>query len=76
MRDPFVAEVVQAYRWHEAGQLDLKYPLGVPNVVMWGIEQWASALNSVQVHDMREERERREREFEERELAAQANRKR
>lgn len=76
MRDPFVAEVARAFRWYEAKQLDLKYPDGVPNVVMWGVDQWAGALSATQVHDMREERKRREAEAEARELVADARRPR
>lgn len=60
LRDPFVAEVVRAHAWRELGQLGVRYPLGVPSRVVWGVEAYASALNSVQVYDIREQRKRDE----------------
>lgn len=72
MRDPFVGEVVRAYGWREAGELEAKYPDpgGVPNVLIAAIETYASAFNTARTHDIREDRKRREREAEERALAA------
>lgn len=66
LRDPFVAETVRAYGWREAGQLEVKYPLGVPARIVWGVEVYASALNSVRVFDIREREAERQRHGEER----------
>ena len=70
-RDPFVAEVLRAYRWWKAGQLAALWPRP-PLALVRGLEVYDSALNSVQAHDIREERKRRERENRERELSRQA----
>lgn len=56
LNTPFVLEVIRARKWHEAGELDLRYPDGVPNVVIWGIDVYDNAFNATQVHDMREDR--------------------
>lgn len=58
--DPYVAEVLRAYRWWKAGQLEARYAGDVPASIAWGVEVYDAALNSVQVHDMREDREKRE----------------
>ena len=65
--DPYVAEVLRAYRWWKAGQLESRYPGGVPAPIASGVEVYDSALNSVQVVDMRADREKREAERKERE---------
>lgn len=65
--DPYVGEVLRAYRWWKAGQLETKYPAGVPAPIAWGVEVYDSALNMVQVVDARADREKREVERAERE---------
>lgn len=62
LRDPFVAEVIRAHAWREDGQLDVRYPLGVPSRVASGLEIYRVALNAVRVHDQREDRKRRDEE--------------
>lgn len=75
MRDPFVAEVIRAHGWREAGELEVKYPSGVPNILVERIETYASAVSGVRVHDMREDRKRRQRELDERELQEASKRR-
>lgn len=69
--DPFVGEVLRAYRWWKAGQLAAVWP-EPPLALVRGLEVYDAALNAVQSHDIREERRRRESERRERDLAAQA----
>lgn len=56
--DPYVAEVIRAHRWWKAGELSTRYGR-VPLRIVEGIEVYDAALNAVQVHDMREDREKR-----------------
>lgn len=58
--DPYVGEVLRAYRWWKAGQLETRYAGAVPASIAWGVEVYDAALNSVQVVDMRADREKRE----------------
>lgn len=60
-RDPFVGAVLRAYRHWKEHQLSLLYPCP-PHALIVGIEVYDAALNAVQAHDIREEREARERE--------------
>lgn len=71
-RDPFVAEVLRAYRHWKERQLSLVWGTAPPAALMRGLEVYAAALNGTQAHDIREERKRRERENRERELSRQA----
>lgn len=64
---PFVAEIIRARNWRECGELDQRYPHGVPNVIVDAIDVYDAAFNATQVHDMREDRERREQEARDRE---------
>lgn len=75
-RDPFVGEVLRAYRHWKAGQLALAWGSDPPAALMRGIEVYDAALNAVQAHDIREERKKRERERQERELSSQAAKRR
>lgn len=68
MHDPMVVETMRAHRWWIKGELGTKYPLGIPAWLEWSVETYDAALNAVQVHDMREEREEREREAKQRAL--------
>lgn len=61
-RDPFVIEVVRAHAWREDGQLEVRYPRGVPARVVRGLEIYRVALNTVRSNDAREDRKRREEE--------------
>lgn len=61
-RDPFVAEVLKAYRWWKGGQLATVWGADPPAALVRGIEVYDAALNAVQAHDLRKERERREQE--------------
>lgn len=72
--DPYVGEVLRAYRWWKAGQLALRWP-DPPVALLIGLEVYDAALNAVQAHDSREERKRRETEAKERELSRRASRK-
>jgi len=72
-RDPFVGEVLRAYRWFKAGQLAALWP-HPPAALVRGLEVYDAALNGTQAHDIREERKRREREREQ-ELNKQAAKK-
>ena len=74
-RDPFVGEVLRAYRHWKAGQLALVWGASPPAALMRGLEVYDAALNAVQAHDMREERRRRETERKERELASMASKR-
>jgi hypothetical protein len=58
--DPYVAEVLRAHRWWKSGQLATRYPTGVPAPIAWGVEVYDVALNTVQVVDMRADREKRD----------------
>jgi hypothetical protein len=66
LNTPFVLEVIRARNWHDAGELAERYPDGVPNIIVWAIDVYDAAFNGVQVHDMREDREKREEEQRER----------
>lgn len=66
-RDPFVGAVLRAYRHWKEHQLALLYR-DPPHALMVGIEVYDSALNAVQAHDIREDREQRERERKQSEL--------
>ena len=70
--DPFVGEVLRAYRHWKERSLHLVWGDDPPVALIRGLEVYDSALNSVQAHDIREERKRRERENRERELSRQA----
>lgn len=59
--DPFVGAVLRAYRHWKANQLHLLYR-DPPAALMVGIEVYDAALNAVQAHDLRQEREKREQE--------------
>lgn len=64
LSDPFVIEVVRAHRWWKSGQLATRYPAGVPEEIVWGVEEFDVARDSVTATDRRlddEERERRQR---------------
>ncbi len=74
-RDPFVAEVLSAYRWWKARQLSTRWP-DPPVALLRGIEVYDAALNAVQVHDLRKEREKRETAARERELSRQVGKHR
>lgn len=63
LSDPFVTETIDAHRWWSKGALDVRYPLGIPAWLSWSITTYDAALNAVQVHDMRADREEREREM-------------
>lgn len=71
--DPFVAHVLAAYRWFKNGELDTRWP-DPPEALLRGLEAYDAALNSVQAHDLREERKRREKERRERDLLDAADR--
>lgn len=63
LSDPFVIDVVRAHRWWKSGQLATKYPAGVPDEILWGVEEFDMARDSVTATDRRlddEERERRQ----------------
>lgn len=66
--DPFIVEVIRAHRWWKAGELSTRYGGLVSARIVWGIEVYDSALNGVQVYDMRLDREKREEERREQEL--------
>jgi hypothetical protein len=68
-RDPFVGEVLRAYRHWKAQQLTLVWGDDPPAALMRGIEVYDSALNAVQAHDIRKERERRDEDRKRRESA-------
>lgn len=68
LSDPFVTEVVRARKWWVNGELDEKYPHGVPNVIVMGVEIYDGALNGIQVYDVREDREARRLEQQKRDL--------
>lgn len=65
--DPYVAEVLRAHRWWRSGQLADRYAGSIPASIAWGVEVYDAALNSVQVYDMRADREKREADRRERE---------
>lgn len=67
-RDPFVGAVLRAYRHWKEHQLGLLYP-DPPAALIAGIEAYDAALNAVQAHDIREEREVREKERRKREMS-------
>ena len=58
-RDPFVGEVIRAHRWAAWGELASRYGGRVPERVMWGVEVYDAALNSVRSRDMRDDAEKR-----------------
>lgn len=62
LSDPFVSEVMRAHRWWKSGQLEARYAGRVPAFIVQAVEVFDSALNSVQVHDIREEQKQREEE--------------
>lgn len=66
LRDPYVGEVIRAHRWAQWGELANRYGGRVPERVMWGVEVYDAALNSVKVRDMRDEAAERKREARER----------
>ena len=66
--DPYVSAVIRAHRWWKVGELTTRYGDRVPERIAWGVEVYDAALNAVQVHDMREDREQREMERREAEL--------
>lgn len=68
MRDPFVVAVMRAHRWWKTGELGTRWGGEIPEALARGIECFDGAINAVQAHDMREEREEREREQRRREL--------
>lgn len=63
-----MSEVIRAHRWWKVGELSTRYGGRVPERLAWGLEVYDAALNTVQCHDMREDREKREAERREREL--------
>ncbi len=69
--DPFVGEVLRAYRHWKAGQLALVWGAAPPAALMRGLEVYDAALNAVQAHDIREERKKRDAQREQ-ELSKQA----
>lgn len=66
LRDPFVAEVLEAHRHWDKGQLAdhyrAKHGSEVPPEIDWGVVIFDAALKSVHSADMRLDREERERE--------------
>lgn len=68
-RDPFVGEVLDAYRHWKQRQLALVWGDDPPAVLMHGIKTYDAFLNAVQAHDIRKERERREEDRKRRESA-------
>lgn len=75
-RDPFVSEVLSAYRHWKQRQLALVWGPDPPAALMQGLEVYDAALNGVQLHDARKERERRERERERAKLDTQVGKHR
>jgi len=73
--DPFVAEVLKAYRWFKANQLSVVWP-NPPAALIRGLEVYDAAVNAVQATDIRDERERREKERREQKLNARVADKR
>ena len=65
LRDPFVGEVVRMHRHWKEGAVSIET---LPASIVAGLETFDAALNSVQIHDMREDREERKREAEQRDL--------
>jgi hypothetical protein len=57
MKDPFVRAVLHAHRWFKEGQLFDRYP-NCPAALVRGVELYDGLLNTVQVHDLRADRER------------------
>lgn len=69
LSSPFVSEVLRARGWREHGQLEHRYPDGVPNVIVDAIDVYDAAYNATQVHDLREDRKKRDAEIEAARLA-------
>jgi hypothetical protein len=67
LSDPWVSEVVRAHKWFKEHQLETRYGGAPPSSIVWGVEVYDAALNSVQVHDFREDSEEREKQARERE---------
>lgn len=67
LREPFVAAVIRAHRWHKTGELEARCGGSIPEALARGVETYDAALNAVQVYDARERRakEKREREADE-----------
>lgn len=63
--NPFVQNVLRAHRWFKEGQLEAIYPNGIPEAIRRGIEVYESAINAIQVADIREDRENRKRDAKE-----------
>ena len=76
--DPFVGEVLRAYRHWKERQLHLVWGADPPVALMRGIEVYDAALNAIRANDIREEREKnkRERESEMQKRAQKSQRRR
>lgn len=70
LRDPWVGAVIRAHRHWKTGALSIDTQ---PASVVFGIETFDAALNAVQVHDIREDREEQQRAADERALEQAAS---
>lgn len=77
LRDPFVLEVMGAYRWFQKGALYERYPEGTPAIVLRALEVYDAALERVRAFDAEERRKEAEAEARRREeeLAARGGRR-
>ena len=60
MADPFVQACIRSLRWFRTGELAARWGGELPAALALGVECLDAAVQSIEIHDMREERARRE----------------